>query len=93
MEIIKHIAAKWRKVGIHFNFDPTGYTIDLIEERRRADPEACCTDMMMEWLGGRGRQPATWATLVKILRNVEFTVLANDVEQLVPSLGREGEGQ
>ena len=93
MEIIKHIAAKWRKVGIHFNFDPTGYTIDLIEERRRADPEACCTDMMMEWLGGRGRQPATWATLVEILRNVEFTVLANDVEQLVPSLGREGEGQ
>ena len=91
VEIITHIAAKWRKVGIHFNFDPTGHTIDLIDERRRSDPEACCTDMMKEWLGGRGRQPTTWATLVEILRNVEFNVLADDVEQLVPSLVREGE--
>ena len=75
------------------NFDPTGYTINTIAASNPLKPVACCTDMMMEWLGGRGRQPATWATLVKILRNVEFTVLANDVEQLVPSLGREGEGQ
>ena len=89
MEIITHIAAKWRRVGIQFNFDPTGHTIDLIEERRRADPEACCTDMMMEWLGGRGKKPTTWATLVKILRNAEFSALADDMEQVVPSLVKE----
>ena len=73
------------------NFDPTGYTINTIAASNPLNPVACCTNMMMEWLGGRGRQPATWATLVKILRNAEFTVLADDVEQLVPSLVREGE--
>ena len=92
IEIIKHITPEWKMVGIHLDFDPTGYTIDTISASNPSKPVACCTDMMKEWLGGRGRQPATWATLLKILRNAEFTVLADDVEQLVPSLVREGEG-
>ena len=75
------------------NFDPTGYTINTIAASNPLKPVACCTDMMMKWLGGRGRQPATWATLVKILRNAQFTVLADDVEQLVPSLEREERGR
>ena len=43
----------------------------------------------------RGRQPANWATLVRVLRDAEFSVLAGDVEQVVPTLeegGREGGG-
>ena len=42
--------------------------------------------MMKTWLNGKGKQPATWANLVKILRNAEFSVLADDVEKLVPSI-------
>ena len=82
-------------VGIHFDFDPIGYTIDLIGTHHPLDPEACCTEMMMKWLGGRGRQPANWATLVRVLRDAEFSVLAGDVEQVVTTLvegGREGGG-
>ena len=93
VEIIKYIAPEWKTVAIHMNFDPTGYTINIIAASNPLNPVACCTDMIMEWLGGKGRQPATWATLVKVLRNAEFTVLADDVEQLVPSLVREREGE
>ena len=95
MRIIKSIAAKWKVVGIHLNFDPTGTTIDLIGARHPSDPEVCCTEMMQKWLGGRGRQPANWATLVRVLRDAEFSVLAGDVEQVVLTLvegGREGGG-
>ena len=95
MRIIKSIAAKWKVVAIHLDFDPTGNTIVLIGTHHPLDPEACCTEMMMEWLGGRGRQPANWATLVRVLRDAEFSVLAGDVEQVVPTLeegGREGGG-
>ena len=42
--------------------------------------------MMKTWLNGKGKQPATWANLVKILRNAEFSVLADDVEKLVASI-------
>ena len=42
--------------------------------------------MMKTWLNGEGTLPATWANLVKILRNAEFSVLADNVEKLVPSI-------
>ena len=95
MEIIKSIAAKWRTVGIHMDFDPTGHTIDLIGADHPLDHVACCTEIMQKWLGGRGRQPANWATLVRVLRDAEFSVLAGGVEQLVLTPaegGREGGG-
>ena len=92
VEIIKHIAPEWKTVGIHLNFDPTGYTINTIEATNPLKPVACCTNMMMEWLGGKGRQPATWVTLVEILRNAEFSALADELEQVVPSFVREREG-
>ena len=97
VRIIESIAAKWKVVGIHLDFDPTGSTIDLIGARHPSDPEVCCIEMMQKWLGGRGRQPANWATLVRVLRDAstEFSVLAGDVEQVVPTLvegRREGGG-
>ena len=48
--------------------------------------------MMKEWLRGRGRQPANWATLVAVLRNAGFSELAGQVEQLVPTLTDGGRG-
>ena len=90
VRIIENIAAKWKEVGILFNFDRTGYTIDRIDVHHKGHPSkpmACCTDMMKVWLRGRGRQPASWATLVKVLKNAEFYVLADEVEQLVSTHG------
>ena len=90
VRIIENIAAKWKELGIHFNFDPSGYTIDLIDVNNIGHPSkpmACCTNMMKLWLGGRGRKPASWATLVKVLKNAEFNVLADEVEQLVSTYG------
>ena len=77
------------------DFDPTGHTIDLIGANHPLDPEACCTEMMQKWLGGRGRQPANWATLVRLLKNAGFSVLAGDVEQLVltPAEREGGKGE
>ena len=95
IRIIESIASKWKVVGIHLNFDPTGNTINYIGANHPFDPEACCTEMMMKWLGGRGRQPANWATLVRVLKNAGFSVLAVVVEQLVLTPadgGREGGG-
>ena len=91
VKIIQNIAAKWKAVGIHFNFDPNGNTINLIDARHPLNPEACCTDIVTLWLEGKGRNPATWATLVKVLRNTEFNVLADEVEQLVSMAIESGE--
>ena len=65
----------------------------IIGAHHPSDPEACCIEMMQKWLGGRGRQPVNWATLVRVLRDAEFSVLAGDVERVVPTLVEGGRGR
>ena len=82
MEVISTIAAKWKKFGIFLDFDETGQTLDCIAKDHPLDVEECCTAMMREWLQGRGRQPATWATLIDLLKDAKINVLAQQLEMM-----------
>ena len=86
VEIIKTIASKWKKFGIHFDFDEQGHILDTIAEKYPRDPIGCCTEMMKTWLEGRGRQPVTWATLTELLKDNEYNDLAQQLEDVVPPL-------
>ena len=44
------------------------------------DTEQINTEILQEWLTGRGRQPVTWTTLVEVLRDIELSILAGDIE-------------
>ena len=90
LEIIRNIAPDWRQFGIHFDFDTAGHTLGLIASKHRDDPINCCTEMMGMWLKGRGRQPATWATLIDLLKNAEMNSLAQELETMVFELQGEG---
>ena len=83
VEIIKAIAPDWSRFGIHFDFDETGQTLKCIAKEHPFNPIDCCTQMMREWLEGRGRQPATWATLIDLLKDAEMNDLAQQVEEIV----------
>ncbi len=85
VEIIKTIAPDWNKFGIYFDFDKTGQTLKCIAKEHPFNPIDCCTHMMREWLEGRGRQPATWATLIDLLKDAEMNDLAQQVEKIVPA--------
>ena len=37
-------------------------------------------EILQEWINGRGRQPVSWATLTEVLRDVELSELASDIE-------------
>ena len=92
VEIIRSISDKWMTVGVHFNFDSYGHMISLIDVHHPSDPEACCAEMLGKWVGGKGRQPASWVTLVEVLRNAKFITLADEVKRLV-SMPTEMEGK
>ena len=38
------------------------------------------TAVYKKWISGTGRQPATWQTLVGVLRDIEVNTLADDIE-------------
>ena len=44
------------------------------------DPERINIEILQEWVTGRGKQPVTWTTLVEVLRDIELSVLAAEIE-------------
>ena len=47
------------------------------------DAERINTEILQEWLTGRGKQPVTWATLVKVLCDIKLSVLAGEIHAIV----------
>ena len=46
------------------------------------DAEQINMEIIQEWLAGRGKQPVTWATLVEVLRDIELSTLAVEIETI-----------
>ena len=51
-----------------------------LREKYHQDPVEIVTAIYKEWISGTGRQPATWQTLVGVLREIEQNSLADDIE-------------
>lgn len=81
LSIIKQIAADWLTIG---HLIMTEATTKVISKTYH-DSNDCCTEMMTRWLGGKGRQPVTWATLINVLKETKFSVLGHDLEIILLS--------
>ena len=90
MEIIHTIAPHWRHLGYLLDFDNMGRTVDLIAREHPLNPVDCCAAMLIEWLKGRGSQPTTWATLIKLLKDADINDLAQDLEEMLLPVRDEG---
>ena len=77
------VAAKWKDFGYLLDFDETGRTLNRIAKDHPLDAEECCAQMMREWLEGRGSKPATWATLIDLLKDAEINDLAQQLEEMI----------
>ena len=79
IDIKTALAADWKGFGVYFDFDSDGSALNLIETEC-GKPEACYQQMMMRWVSGSGEQPASWRTLVRLLREFGKNTLAQDIE-------------
>ena len=48
-----------------------------VEYRRNA--ERINTEILWEWIAGRGKKPVTWGTLIEVLRDIELCTLASEI--------------
>ena len=60
--------------------DPNGTRVNNIERKHREDAERINTDILREWATGRGKKPVTWETLTDVLRDIELSALASEIE-------------
>ena len=68
------------KFGILLLKDTSGAKIHDIARKHRQDGMEITIEILKEWLAGKGKQPVTWWTLIEVLKDVEFSELAKDIE-------------
>ena len=79
------IATKYTQLGAFLLDDQSGSRVKIIVHKHHDDAEQINTEIFQEWLTGRGKKPVTWATLVEVLRDIELTTLAGDIEAVKKS--------
>ena len=74
------IATKYVQFGTLLLDDRNGSRVKIMAHKHLSDAERINTEILQEWLTGRGKQPVTWATLVEVLHDMELTALAGEIE-------------
>ena len=39
-------------------------------------------EIIEEWVAGKGKHPVTWKTVTKVLRDIELSTLAEEIEAI-----------
>ena len=74
------IATKYVQFGTFLLDDRNGSRVKIMAHKLLNDAERINSEILQEWLTGRGKQPVTWATLVEVLRDIELSTLATEIE-------------
>ena len=82
IKIVREIGTHHTTFGILLLEDKNGARVAAITDRYRDNAEQINTEILREWLNGRGKQPVTWGTLIGVLRDTELDVLAGDIEAM-----------
>ena len=83
INIPREIGTNYRQFGIFLLDDPNGMRVHNMEHKYREDAEQINTEILREWATGRGMKPVTWLTLTKVLRDIELSTLATDIEVML----------
>ena len=82
IRIISTVASKWQELGDQLEFDEFGAKLDAIKTKNHENPEACCREMFQHWLKGNGVKPCSWRSVIELLEDCDFEVLAGQVNYI-----------
>ena len=80
IDIVVNIGPDYEKFGTLLLEDKYGNEIKIIRTFERDDPLHIVSEILKQWLQGKGRTPVTWRTLVRCLRDTKLNVLADKIE-------------
>lgn len=80
-KVIPRVAAEWKQLAYMLEFDIS--RVNIIRQKERDDPEACCCELLCEWLStDHGVGPKTWTTLLTALKQIKkLTSVSNEIEK------------
>ena len=80
INIPQEISVKYYKFGLLLLEDDTGARIQSIAYEHRDNAEQINTEVLRQWINGKGKHPITWKTLIEVLRDIKLNTLAGDIE-------------
>ena len=80
VNILIEIALKFSQFGTFLLDDRSGSRVKIMAYKHCYDAEQVNVETIQEWLSARGKQPVTWDTLVEVLRDIELSTLAGEIE-------------
>ena len=78
------IGTDYEKFGTLLLEDKKGNIVDSIVKSKHCVPVDITVEILRQWLQGKGKEPVTWQTLVKCLRDMRMNVLADNIESSLP---------
>ena len=92
LKVPQQVGANYSTFGIFLLNDSTGSRVQSLKQACLGNPEDVMLKILQEWLEGKGL-PVTWESLVQTLRNIDLSVLANEIKtSKMPSGGGRGGG-
>ena len=85
LEVPLHVAVKYKSFGVFLLDDRAGNRVDVIEHNCRGDAENITTEILREWLNGKGTE-ISWKNLIKTLRKCKINFLAAQIEMATEKL-------
>ena len=83
INIPHEIGSKYLNFGAQLLQERTLARINALEHQYQRNCEAINCHILHEWLEGRGRKPTTWATLARVLHDIEKGELAAKLEEFL----------
>ena len=80
INIPREIGTNYYYFGLHLLDDPNGTRVHNLELEYQQNAERINTEILREWVTGRGKKPVTWKTLTEVLRDIELSALASEIE-------------
>lgn len=81
-KVVKRVASKWEDLVIMLELDEQGGRVETIRrDFVQHGVEKCCLQALRLWLKGEGKKPISWATLLGVLRDIECSAVAKDIQQ------------
>ena len=81
LKVPQQVDANYSTFGIFLLNDQTGSRVQSLKQACLGNPEDVMLRILQEWLEGKGL-PVTWESLVKTLRNIDLSVLADQIHHL-----------
>ena len=82
INIPQEIGVKYNDFGLFLLDDPNGVKIHALALKHMNNANEINREIIEEWVAGKGRHPITWKTLTQVLRDIELSTLAEEIEAI-----------